>query len=167
MPTFFHVDRSNACQPGHVFNLQPVQGLWADHQAHIQTLFPNGIAQHGMNWLVSPGMDGFITLRELAWESVRRASYPERPSRFQSVFAFDTLADAHSFINIYMGGDNASILEVDAADHFRANMLLLDVKSKGVGISSAAHAYWRGDRGEAGELWEHLLVPPVTVVKKI
>jgi hypothetical protein len=167
VPSFFHVDRSGQCQAGHVFGLQPAQGLWDEHQQHIQALFPNGITSHGLNWLINPGMDGFITLRELTFEFVRRAGFPDCPSRYQSIFAFETRDDAHAFINIYCGGDAVSILKVDAEESFRANMQLLDVKSKGVGISDAAHDYWRGDRGQAGELWEHLLVPPVTVIGKV
>ena len=166
MPEFFHVDRSGSLQVGQVIDLDPSPTgppLTREQEVELGRLFPQGIARHAQEWLANFGADGSLVQRELLYEFVRRADYPDRPSRFESVFGFATEEDARAFLNVYVGGQ-PPIVRLEADEHFRANMLLLDITRPGAGISLSAQRYWSGARGPVGELWEELLVPPATVV---
>jgi hypothetical protein len=92
--------------------------------------FPSGLSSHGKTWLLDSNSEPHTRLREMVFEFVRRSSFPGKPSRFQSVFAFNTLDDAKAFCNFYAAPGSA-IWEVTAVDSFRANMMLLDIRGPG------------------------------------
>jgi hypothetical protein len=83
------------------------------------------------------------------------------------VFACETLDDARTFRLRYPGpnGVSGQIFVVSAAESFRCNLPLIDFGASTVVGVAGARAYWGGERGYAAELWEHLLIPPVTVLR--
>src|SRR5437867_2966643 len=126
MPRFFHVDRRGTLTDGALIELVRHDDVSPPTlQAHVDTLFPDGVTEHGRQYFVGFQVIGPVQepAIELLFEYVRRAGFPERPSRFQSVFAFETVDEARRFRG-EMGAAGASIweVEVEAETAFRADM---------------------------------------------
>lgn len=101
---------------------------------------------------------------ELLYEQVRRAAYPDRPSRIQSIFALETLSEACQFQSQY-GGD--AIYKVSADVIFRGDMNLLHGGNSNLVTSWFAHQYWKGESGPETPFWEWLLKCPVDVGERV
>jgi len=69
-------------------------------------------------------------LYEWVFELVRMADFPDRPSRFQSFFGFETREEAAAF----QSGTDAQIIEVEYDDGFTADMDLLSCQSYAHGL---------------------------------
>ena len=113
-----------------------------------------------------PVPEGYTTesyFRYLTREGLRRRSYPSRPSRFQSFFAFGSLNHARD-VRRRAKKPDASIWIVEAPGPlFRGDMNLLGA---GHHPEERLRAYWDGKAlDESAAIWEYLLVPPVTLVR--
>ena len=148
---------------------------------HFDMLFPEGVTYHGNEYFVKPerriigenrqfeprfGLNATI---ELIFEYVRRSHFPDRPSRFQSFFAFDSEGDTNRFIREKTKlADPAYVWEVECEhEPFRADMNLLDIGGSVICVSYFAHKYWSGESGSDRPLWEFLLPRSVFVRKCI
>jgi hypothetical protein len=181
MPDFFHVCRVQPPTPGvlppptvggtlDVVATAPTLAPGSDEE--LRRLFPRGVTSHGQQYLTGwPAQDNQAPAMwavEAFFEAVRLAEHRDCPSRFESIFAFETEADARAFVGSYRLGFPSAIYRVRGEARHRANMPLL--KLVGVPVSHAfalARHYWRGERGPAAELWEVLLAPPVEVVELV
>jgi hypothetical protein len=106
-------------------------------------------------------------LIELLIEYVRRSFYPEKPSRFQSVFAFDNYEQAKDFKYRFSDDKSkGSIWEVEANNILKADMNLLSLGNSLLEADYLAHLYWKGET-IGNPYWEYLLVPPVKVIRKV
>lgn len=103
MPLYYHVDRAYSIKregrlaPGSVLALvtQPEQyPSTTENLQCLSAMFEGGLSSHGNQYLFSSSSNGFI---EQSYELVRRAIYPHKPSRYQSLFAFDNLNSAREF----------------------------------------------------------------------
>jgi hypothetical protein len=172
MPKFFTVDRAGQLQRGMVLNLKQYKDIKpAELQAHVDTTFPNGISPHGNTYFLTNTTLAKETNSaiELLFEYVRRSDFSDCPSRFQSIFAVESVDDAVEFDRKF-GNGNSRIWEVEAKSFFRGNMNLLNFgNNTNLVYSYFAHMYWRGERGpiEVQEFWEILLVPPVRVIDEV
>lgn len=101
---------------------------------------------------------------EIFFESVRTQHFSDKPSRFQSFFAFRDIAEAMNFSAYPSGG--VKIWEVETENYFCADMNLLSFGHRGIAAFANAHEYWSGN-GSEQPLWECLLVPPVTVIRQV
>lgn len=102
---------------------------------------------------------------ELVFELVRKASFPSMPSRFQSVFAFETLSEAQNF-----KANNSKypslIYLVEGQRSVKLDMSLLKIGfNAAVGIL-LAEKYWSGQQSEIPE-WEVLIQPPIKIIRQI
>jgi hypothetical protein len=89
---------------------------------HLQHLFPNGLSLHGWDYLTRrqlliqvpghPVQADYSLSLELLVEYVRRAAFPDHPSRLQSYFAFGSLEEATSSRT---GGQPIYRLDADVA----------------------------------------------------
>jgi hypothetical protein len=164
---FFHVERTSHLKSGEIIEFKAtVTGL--------EDFFGfSRISQHGYSYLFDrppiksdPSKSANVNgLCELLFEFVRLQDFPERPSRLQAFFAFQDITDAINFRNKSTIGEYP-IWEVEADDHFCADMNLVRFGHKGVDAFANAHKYWSGD-GSEQPLWECLLIPPVTVVRQV
>ncbi|MGW0328997.1 hypothetical protein [Nocardia sp. NPDC003183] len=178
MPTYFHVDRANRLREEGIFEL-------STHSS--PTWFAGGLSGHGQSYLNgqfqfkfedSQGQQlGAInqdTGLELLWEFVRFHGYPQAPSHLRSVFAFERLDEARRFAESEQMG---TIWEIDVEQPgFRADMSLLKGEPQTRNTLELARLYWEqindDDRSrfppEFGPpVWEHLLTPPVRVVRRM
>ena len=104
--TLFTVDRCAKLREGMLMSLTKYEDISPSAlQRHNDHLFPNGLSRHGERYLIN--IDSKAQCRnsnmELFFEYVRRAFFADRVSRFQSVFACGTLADAQLFRSEYKG----------------------------------------------------------------
>lgn len=102
---------------------------------------------------------------EFAFELMRRAEFEDCLSRFQSVFAFETKADAIEWAEAECE-ESVSIYEVTGSDSSVAyDMEWLETTTFPKTLDQARR-YWNGDRSD--EPWlEVLLEPPVTVERLV
>lgn len=170
MNRFFHVDRNNRLRPQSTVtlsiwgNLEPT-GL----QNHINHLFPEGFSTHGDTYLLGHGIQDRNLRREeiieIIFEYVRRSSFADKPSRYQSFFAFESLGDAKKFKNDrHQSG--SSIWEIEGECSFKADMRLLEIRRPLLGTSLKAHLYWSGEFS-IDPFWEILLLPPIKIIRQI
>jgi hypothetical protein len=168
MQRFFHVDREwTKLRPGFNLILKPFRsGDRAEDVAYLNEVYPNGVSRFGatfLSGLVPPHLQVLVE-RELICEHIRSQSYPERPSRFASVFACENEADARSLMANFKSPD-AVIWEVECHLSFACDMHLLQVASLDE-MPDSAHRYWRGEVSKT-PFMEHLLTPPVRVIRAI
>lgn len=168
MPTAFTVDRKGSLQVGAKLvrtrhtDIQPTS-----LQAHVDDLFPAGVTEHGNGYLLNakqPAQDVSGAI-ELIFEYVRRARFPHAPSRFESIFAFESLPEARHFMRVF-GSETGMIWEVEFdTPVFRADMACLSVCGSVLETSWRADRYWSSlDNGSGvASLWELLLEPPIHV----
>jgi hypothetical protein len=167
MTKYYTVDRRNRLSVGQTLELSPVdlQGI-PDLETHYKHLFPNGVSDHGHRYLPYRANEREPAI-ELLWEFVRRAAFPNRPSRLTSAFAWQSLDDARRFKQENHLPD-ARIYEVRGGTPFVANMTLLNNSAPLLRTSQMAYAYWEGSIGPtsvglAEPRWEVLLSSPVVV----
>ena len=165
----FTVDRNRTLEEGRVINLVKYSDVRPPElQVHIDFLFPDGVTSHGESYMLrgrTPAK-GVNEVIELLFEYVRRSRFPSRPSRFQSVFAFENIDQAVDFRNEY-GTPDSLIWEVESDVAFKADMRLLTLEGSLLTLSYNAHRYWKGISSGDNPLWEYLMVPPVKVIRRI
>lgn len=174
MTDFYHVDRYGYLKEEQILTLSK----WTNVspivlQKHVDLLFPDGVSPHGERYLLcnehaAPSVaDANL---ELIYEYIRRANFPDRPSRFQSIFAFENLDSAKRFRDQFssvLPHPANSIWLLEANRGFRANMRLLTRECSVLGQSCTAHFYWQGVAAADNPFWEILLVPPIRVLQRI
>ena len=133
----------------------------------LRSLYPEGLSRHGRHYCRQDlygddPEDLWDVSCELIFELVRTADFPDRPSRFQSVFGFETIAAVDRFADRFVD-EPVTVWEVDAERSFVADMHLVDAEDFADGVYRARQ-YWRGETRRPDPLWEALLVPPVTVI---
>jgi len=168
MRRYYHVDRNRTLKEGQIINLVKYNDVnLSELQDHVDFLFPEGVTSHGERYMLKgKPPKGHSPVIELIFEYVRRAHFSSRPSRFQSVFAFETIAKAVKFKNKYEKSDSL-IWEVESDVAFKADMSLLTLQVSLLLESYNAHRYWRGNSSGNNPVWEYLLSPPVRVIRRI
>jgi hypothetical protein len=170
VPKFYTVDRRGTLHTGRRLGLTRFDDIEPHSlQQHLDGLFPDGVGAHGELNFVSADALFQVTdhLIELIWENVRRAHFPTAPSRFQSVFAVDTLDEARAFRTAFDPTGAATIWQVQTAHPgFRTNMELLRAPGTALMTSYHAHCYWSQHSPDhpVPVTWEVLLTPPVDVL---
>lgn len=165
MGTVYHVDRREELEPGQRLELEPVEATDG-----LAELYPDGLSDHGRHYAEADLYDAdegalWDVSAELVFELVRLARYPDRPSRFQSVFGFRALRDVERFVETYVDPPYA-VWRVTADRSFAGDMKLVDAENLAHGVARADR-YWRGRTTVDRPLWEALLVPPVEVVERV
>lgn len=166
---YFTVDRSKRLTEDQTIHLIKYDDIEPPElQAHVDSLFPDGVTFHGESYILQGRRPakGVSEVIELLFEYVRRSLFSSCPSRFQSVFAFDHVAQALDFRNQY-GGSDSLIWEIECEARFKADMQLLTLQGSLLVLSYNAHRYWRGESSGNEPVWEYLLIPPVKVIRKI
>ncbi|MCH8048074.1 MAG: DUF2441 domain-containing protein [Planctomycetes bacterium] len=169
MHDFYTVDGLGQFRDGLQLDLERFEDLSPPElQQHVDHIFSEGVSRHGDEHFLKNTSRASVASPaiELLFEYVRRAHFPDRPSRFQSWFGTSDIQSALEFRTQYRGASDA--LWVISAEHsFRANMRLLTSDRSTLMYSHFAHLYWSGEQGPISALWENLLVPPVHVVRRV
>lgn len=140
----------------------------------IDELYPNGISSHGRQylydkytWLYDHNTKSYISylhIIEITFELVRLWKYPDKPSRFISLFGCLTMEDAQKFKREKCS-DMGDIYKVSTDSFFKADMNLLYTASI-PGNILLAEKYWRGQQGPT-PFWEVLMKAPINIIGKI
>jgi hypothetical protein len=113
--------------------------------------------------------DGKDRLLEMIVELVRRLEFPERPSRYTSVFAYATVAAAADFRG-RCGQPDDPVWRVGAggATH-EADARHVNLEPMPLAVVGRALRYWRGEFDPDPEPWQQecLLTPPVEVIERV
>lgn len=171
MRTFYTVDRSGRLSEGLVIDLKTENRLEPPElKEHVSSIFSEGLSEHGFNYLVNPHSQANekSAATELFFEYVRRSFFPHIRSRFQCLFACETLPQAQTFKSTH-GNSESKIFEVSSStNYFVGNMSLLNNAQSALFYSFRAHEYWRGNVGQISEqFWEVLLELPVTIGRQV
>jgi hypothetical protein len=168
--TFYHLDRHDDLDAREVIRLESVEDLPPADGAALADVYPAGLSEHGRHYgtqdLYGDDPDAlWDVVCEAIFELQRTTRYPDRPSRFQSVFGFESLDGLDRFAEKYVD-EPCAIREIEADSAFLGDMRLVDAESLADGLRRADR-YWRGETDSAEPLWEALLVPPVRVGERV
>lgn len=171
MKKFYTFDRAGTLRPGDELNLYESRVDNEPFKSFIDSLFPQGISQHGRQYLENhrclfDSKDGSL---ELYFEEVRKAHFPCVPSRFESIFCCETVEDATD-MSMQFKSEDAPVYEILVmGGYHRANMGLLNNMGSILAVSQRAHDYWRGGEGCTGSqpIWEILAKLPVRVGNRV
>ena len=174
---YFTVDRSGVLAPG-TATLQVFSDLDpAVLQRYVAETFPEGVSRHGDRYLLSAGSSGKAVepLIELLWEHGRCAIAPAAPSRFQSMFAFETVDEAQQFRSEFCAGSGRVWRLETGHGGFRADLRWLSLRGSALEVAYAVSSYWRqqstadlpAQLSPRTPLWEVLLRPPIQIVDAV
>lgn len=169
MPTFFHVDRMFRVNPSSELLLTEFKDInRPELQAHLDEMFPEGVSVHGDRYFLQSSMSPTLTDPniEIFFEYVRRSSFPNKVSRYQSFFGSESIDDAIRFRTSH-GTPLDRIWKVEADTFHRADMNLLTKQCSILVYSYFAHLYWMGKPGSANPIWEILMKPPIKIIQQV
>ncbi|HEY6528242.1 MAG TPA: hypothetical protein VIZ65_06075 [Cellvibrionaceae bacterium] len=178
MSTYLHLDRSGRAVANTTFRLTTdftnrriysVVGQYcnADPISRINSLYPDGLSEHGIRYLLAEDLvifdQGKITVRthispmiEAIFVLVRMAEFSHRPSRIQSMFAWLSSAEA---LNFQRQEQLGTIYEVQAEDAFIADQNLLRLGRSGADTYEFARNYWSEERSNNEKLEAVIRLP--------
>lgn len=153
-----------------------VEGLFTETEAKdkLNELYPNGISKHGIQYLSEkfdfPKFNGKdyvpnIAMIELTFELMRKIKFPDKPSRFSSVFGCETYEIAKKFKNDYRNG-KGNIYKVIAENFIKLDMNYLFLGPSIIGNLIIAEKYWCGIP-TSNPFWEILMTGKIEVIRKI
>ncbi|CAN7806422.1 hypothetical protein LJR267_010722 [Paraburkholderia hospita] len=140
---------------------------------HLLSLFPEGLSLHGWDYMTrqclmplphAVGADYSVILEQVL-EYVRRTAFAEHPSRLQSYFAFDSMADAVNF-RASGGQPQNPIYLLNPSHALQMDQEWLRLGHQNAIGSYCAHQYWMGAASPAQD-WEYMLVTPIDVVQQV
>ena len=164
----FTVDRKGLLTEGLVMNLHSIPpGIRPEARDLLEARYPDGLSHHGLGYLFgSVSIDSAQI--EIFFELIRRAHFPEAPSRYSSIFASEQLSDAIEFRERRCASEG-SIWELEfPASAFRADASCLKGTVPVFELEYLAHLYWSGDSsGIDAPDWELLITPPAIVSREV
>ncbi|MFT4465673.1 MAG: hypothetical protein ACMX3H_14655 [Sodalis sp. (in: enterobacteria)] len=121
MSIFYSVDRGQSLNTGDILDLAtpscPIKPL----AAHTLSIFDNGVSYHANNYFFNyqinlvQSEERFGATIEMLLEERRRNSFPEKPSRFQSLFACESVREAAWFRGFSKYSIDTPIFEIHAS----------------------------------------------------
>jgi hypothetical protein len=102
--------------------------------------------------------NAWLLARELVYETIRAAQFPNLPSRLSCAFAFESIDHANQCMNEFSPWNSLyeiELLEPNAPSH-RGGFNLIRFPAPNVEflpvVAQSAEAYWRGESIEIAEL---------------
>lgn len=88
----YHADTHRQLQEGQILTLRPAR-------TPIRHLYPQGVSSFGERVFLKPENEAQATMQaiEIMFDYVRQFCFPDKPSRFQSVFASASLEDSKAW----------------------------------------------------------------------
>ena len=129
-------------------------------------------ARQFLNFLRAAMSHSRSEMLDLLLERTREAHFPDRPSRYRSVFAVETLEEALAFRASY-GKPEHPVYELEPLGKTHRGDMSVYTHATPVSVATLdhlMHLYWRGETlimPNYKTQWEHVLELPVAVVKKV
>src|SRR5262245_56671244 len=137
---FFHIDRKFHLKPGSLLDLYRRPSLANEALGeHLKVYFPEKLSLHGIQYLLNlqrPYRNESTSI-ELLFEFARHYFFPEKRSRFVSVFACETLEDAIRFRTQYINTP-AAIWKVEGTAVHRGDVSNLILNGPLLAVSKRA-----------------------------
>lgn len=171
----YHIDRDGTLQEGQIITLHK-----NNEPSFLEnTMFSDGISYHGFHYLnesiqnVGGNQTSFYIL-EYELELIRKAYFPNLPSRFQSFFAIKSIDEIQKWDGIF--SKNCTIWEIEFDESnciIRDSKLLIPVLKTGNDIAFSPkdsflynYQYWNGYITKNPRR-EMLIKPPIKIIKKV
>lgn len=183
MAIYYSVDLKGKLHSGCLVTLGQYELNKATLVDFMNMQYPDGISMHGCNYLYNPEVMmsentpvSSALVIGLVFELVRKAHFPEKPSRYQSLFACENINEVQKFrdYQVENNGDNpaANIYEVVSNhDVHRGDMKLLDTDCPVLELYRRAFLYWSGSTDMLYDgyepFWEILIPLPAFIGKKV
>lgn len=170
MTTYYTVDSGNYYSPRMVVrpiipSIQPVE-----LQNMVTSLFPRGISKHGDGYFLSTNAIAGEISYSIDWglEFYRRAMRPAAPSRYECIFACESLEGAIAFRSQYRS-PTCPIYEVEADEGLihRGDMSLLANTNPCLVYTYQIEHYWAGTTFSPQPFWEILIPIPATIGNRV
>lgn len=173
----YHIDRDNSLHQGQTIQLYEIPN---NSSLLLEYMFNNKLSNHGLHYIneslqnVGDNRPAFYAL-EYELELIRRAYFPQMPSRYQVMFAIDSLDKVYEWNDLF--GCNYSIWKIEFPEENHiirdSNLLYVPVQEQdGKQIFCQhksfcnAYKYWNGELSDNPRM-EVLIKPPVKVIEKI
>lgn len=176
MAKLYVVDRYNRYQENQIISLKKFYDITPIELSNLVTeLFPDGVSDQGNYYFLSnvPYIDQTINI-DWSFEFYRLAKYPTKPSRWQSLYAWQSLNEAIAFRSSNGSPENPIYeLDVDLSRCHIADMRLLDNSSSALVHTYRVKLYWQGQTMPAHIVpdwptnWEVLVPLSTTIGKRI
>lgn len=170
MTTYYTVDSGNYYSPGMIAtpitpSINPIA-----LQDMVTSLFPRGVSKHGDDYFLSANaLAGHINY-SIDWglEFYRRAMRANTPSRYECIFACESLEGALAF-RLQYRSQNAPIYEVEADENLvhRGDMALLSNGNSCLVYTYQIEHYWAGTTFNPEPFWEILIPLPATIGNQV
>ncbi len=176
--TFYTLDRAGTLVEDVLIEYQDAFTPIDELREHIENRLWQKVSRHGNNYLFNYNInllssnENSSVFMEMLLEERRRSSFPNKPSRFRSLFACDTVREAAWFRGSSMANLSTAIYEVhsESVCH-KADMRLLNVNCTPAEMSHRLDLYWQGKTKELypgyEPFWEVLVPLPVAIGKRI
>lgn len=173
MKEFFHLDRAGSLEIGETIPLYPmsINSELPGPKEHAYELFKEGVSKHGMQYINQTGTPESHS--EWFFEYVRRCNFNNRPSRFQSFFAFSSLEDIKR-LQKKLNFKSGTVYLIEGDNYFKADMNIVGNQQSPLLHSWLANIYWSGKTCEElnikfglEPLWEYLLTGNLKVIDKV
>lgn len=168
----YMVDRRNIYSPGdhvtpkHYDDIRPLEMATL-----VEQLFPHGVAPQGEKYLLN--VDAKMSTADIAidWclEFYRRSCYPDKPCRFTSLFACDSIAQAKQFKAQYGLPEHKifCLPNINLTRCHRGDMAMLHIDTTALEFTYLIDNYWQGQPGDDVPFWEYVVPLPVTIGEEI
>lgn len=151
-----------------------IDPAWEEFKQLVKEYYPEGLSTFGKDYLMEPvryervngyGYISNVMSIDAYFELVRRLRFSDRPSRYQSFFAWETLSEAQAF-NQFKTAGQGEIFKVISAKAIRLDANWLKIGQLYLEGIIFAEKYWKGEASE-NPSWEWLLRFPVTVIEQV
>jgi hypothetical protein len=183
MKLYYHLSRGTLFNSGDIIEKEPYYDeciitslapmFDAEYLSHLISMAKDGLSLHGARYLIqinnaAPNVSYPNFFMELYYEYIRWKYYPNKPSRFQSLFAWRTLKEAFDF---FKRSSRGRIYEIKVANNFFVgDMNLLKLNLDPAQQEQFARDYWEGKpmSRDAGykAAWEYVIDLPAEIVKE-
>lgn len=184
MEKYYTLDSANSLFPFHVITLRHHTPKQPELAGFLNQIYPEGLSKHGYNYLYNPALFDDNHQRDkafligLIFELVRRSDFPEKPSRYQSLFACREISEVKQFRELLArerGDDGIRIAPIYEVRNEKpvhlGDMRLLDSNGPILDIYRRAYLYWSGEslaytNGEE-PFWEILIPLPAKTGRRV
>lgn len=165
----FMVDRRGVYSTGDVVMPKRFTDISpAEMSSLADKLFPCGLAPQGEGYFINNvamiyGINEFI---DWGLEFYRRGVCPEKPSRYTSLFAWDSVEKARKF-RLTDGKPSDKIFTIQTDNYHRGDMSLLRNDQSVLAFTYRMELYWSGDTFNSEPVWEFICPLPVAIGAEI
>ena len=167
---FYHIDRTNSLEVGQVVTLiKDFHEYPNSYKNVILKLYPEGLSRHGFVYsTIHLGENNEDQQKETAFELNRQLYFPDKISRFQAFFCFQTIEYASKFARDYCKRwpeYKVYEVEVDHDNYFVGDMNLV-LGSTVITSYIDSHDYWSGGHS-SNPIFEVLVKPPLKILSMV